>query len=251
MKRPSLRGTVLALLALGGLLFGTSVEAASPKALYRKGVVLLKGKGVEKDPAKAAKYLNAAARKGHAGAQFLLGRLHLKGMGVKKSRSLAVRWLSKARDQGHPKAGPLLAKLGGGKAPAPAPLSPGKDPSAPAPVDPAAYQAEALRKVQAEIAALDPRNKTGEPTAQDRVEAQTVKEAQDRVVPYLNEETLKVYRESADKGGAYYVFALGYLHEVPNKLVPQDLDEARRLYQKAVKMGYSPAYVFLWDLDHK
>jgi len=57
----------------------------------------------------AVKYLKAAAERGHADAQYIIGGMHSCGLGVKKDHRKAYKWWEKAAEQGHPYA---LSRLG-------------------------------------------------------------------------------------------------------------------------------------------
>ena len=58
------------------------------------------GRGVARDPAKAAKYIRKAAEQGSARAQCLLGLAYSIGDGVKPDKAEAARWLRRAADHG-------------------------------------------------------------------------------------------------------------------------------------------------------
>src|SRR3974377_50536 len=62
------------------------------------------GSGVERDPAKAVKWLRKAAEQGLARAQCQLGLNYLSGNGVKPDKTEAVRWLRRAAEQGQAEA---------------------------------------------------------------------------------------------------------------------------------------------------
>ena len=70
---------------------------------------LVEGYGMQKDPQKAAYWYQQAAGKGHAEAQFNLGRLYSSGTGVKRDEEQAARWVSASATQGY---APALADLG-------------------------------------------------------------------------------------------------------------------------------------------
>ena len=88
------------------------LEAArgNADAQYELGVCYIKGKGVGKDIAEAAKWWQKAANQGHADAQFQLGCLYYQGEGVKVNLPEAVNLWRKAAAQGQADA---LYNLGG------------------------------------------------------------------------------------------------------------------------------------------
>ena len=63
-------------------------------SLYSRGV------GVDKDPAKAVKWVRKAAEQGSARAQCMLGLYYTSGEGTKKDKLESARWLRRAADQG-------------------------------------------------------------------------------------------------------------------------------------------------------
>jgi TPR repeat protein len=70
-----------------------------------------KGRGVEKDDARAAYWYGKAATQGHTWAQTNLGYLYEHGLGVARDLNLATLWYRKAAAQGHEVARQRLEKL--------------------------------------------------------------------------------------------------------------------------------------------
>jgi hypothetical protein len=71
---------------------------------------LIEGYGVPQDQKQAAYWYELAAQKGHAEAQFNLGRLYAEGKGgIPHDEEQAVRWVRAAASQGYP---PAQARLG-------------------------------------------------------------------------------------------------------------------------------------------
>ena len=70
---------------------------------------LIDGYGVQQDDKQAAYWYELAAQKGHAEAQFNLGRLYATGKGVPHDEEQAVRWVRAAASQGY---APAQAGLG-------------------------------------------------------------------------------------------------------------------------------------------
>ncbi len=66
------------------------------------------GRGVEKNPATAAKWLRKAAEKGIPDAQYRLGGLYERGEGVPQDMEYAFSWYSVAAHIGNPKADSAL-----------------------------------------------------------------------------------------------------------------------------------------------
>jgi clan AA aspartic protease (TIGR02281 family) len=64
------------------------------------GYAYLKGEGVSRDDAQAAKWLTLAATKGLADAQNALGLMYLNGAGVPRDPAKGVKWIRLAAEQG-------------------------------------------------------------------------------------------------------------------------------------------------------
>lgn len=79
-------------------------KGGDARAQFGLGVLCLEGKGVEKDPARAAAWFEAAAERGYRLAQFNLGNAYQYGQGVQQNDQLAVYWWEKAADQGFARA---------------------------------------------------------------------------------------------------------------------------------------------------
>ncbi len=100
-------------------LFTQAAEQGHRDAQYKLGECYDNGKGVQKNPEKAAAwYMKAANRgyyygdsyykrdreQGHADAQYRLGLFYEYGMGVSKNESKALYWYTRAKLQGHKRA---------------------------------------------------------------------------------------------------------------------------------------------------
>ena len=78
-----------------------AAEQGDIKAAYRIGVAYLKGKGVNKDNEKAHKYLKRSADKGYARAQYYMGVIYEKGLGVSQDYDTALSWYNKSKKAGY------------------------------------------------------------------------------------------------------------------------------------------------------
>lgn len=78
-------------------------------ALRNLGHLYRLGQGVEKNPKKARRYYEKAAKLGHAPSQTNLAKLYLGGQGIAYDNEKATYWLKKAAAQGHQPALQLLA----------------------------------------------------------------------------------------------------------------------------------------------
>lgn len=78
---------------------------------YRKGVMYIKGQGVEKSETEAIACFEQAAQLGHCFAQLNLGVLLYKGTLEVRDLVASIRWLSEAAAQGHEKALALLPEV--------------------------------------------------------------------------------------------------------------------------------------------
>jgi TPR repeat protein len=65
-------------------------------ALYRAGEMIERGRGVQADPAAAARYYQIAAKAGNPDAQFALAELYRKGNGLAADPAEAERWYAAA-----------------------------------------------------------------------------------------------------------------------------------------------------------
>lgn len=85
----------------------------SAAAKTRLGTIFHEGRGVPRDPARAAAYFLDAAHQGHPGAQSMIGvALHM-GVGIATDRIEAAHWLMRSAAQGNPIASAYLnAKAG-------------------------------------------------------------------------------------------------------------------------------------------
>lgn len=84
--------------------FTKFAEQGEARAQYNLGVMYLKGRGVEKDHAKALKWQLLAAEGGLAAAQHGLGVMFYRGEGVEQDFKNAAKWFRLAADQGYPTA---------------------------------------------------------------------------------------------------------------------------------------------------
>jgi hypothetical protein len=69
--------------------------------LMATGLTYFIGDKVPKDLQKAAEYVEAAAHKGLADAQYMIGKMCMGGQGVDKDYNQALIWLEKAAEQNH------------------------------------------------------------------------------------------------------------------------------------------------------
>ena len=73
-------------------------EEGDAKSQYQVAVLYLRGEGVLRDEAEAAKWFRRAADRGDADAQFNLGHMYAQGAGVKKDFIEAYKWFALAAD---------------------------------------------------------------------------------------------------------------------------------------------------------
>lgn len=86
-------------------------EAGSAEARFNLGLMYSLGKGVEADPAEAAKWYRKAADQGFVRAQYNLAKLYEAGRGVRKDRVRAFMWFRLASDEKYADARKLRRKL--------------------------------------------------------------------------------------------------------------------------------------------
>ena len=75
-----------------------AMNFGDPNAQYNLARMYLEGRGCEKDPRQAARWLNLAAEKHHSAAQALLGHMLFFGQGVQQQRGRGLMWLTLAHD---------------------------------------------------------------------------------------------------------------------------------------------------------
>ncbi len=79
-----------------------AADAGNPYAQFELAKLYIRGDGVERNPAEAARWLTAAAQTGElADAQYALGVMYDRGIGVKKSLVEATLLYQRAADQGY------------------------------------------------------------------------------------------------------------------------------------------------------
>src|SRR6266581_766383 len=75
-------------------------EAGEVAEIFNEGLKYYQGQGVARNYAEAVGKFRKAAERGHAGAQFILGRCHEEGTGVTKDFAEAMKWYRKAAQNG-------------------------------------------------------------------------------------------------------------------------------------------------------
>ena len=78
---------------------------ADPEAQYHLGRLYRSGKGVQKDPIQAARWLRLSAKNGDHRAQAVLGEMLFKGDGIPQQAGLGLCWLIIAKDSAGPDEG--------------------------------------------------------------------------------------------------------------------------------------------------
>ena len=86
-------------------------EKNSVKAQTELGWVYEQGKGIQKDPQKAAFWYRKAAEQGYARAQTNLGNLYENGVGVSVDYIEALNWYQKAAEQDYARAQAYLGRM--------------------------------------------------------------------------------------------------------------------------------------------
>jgi TPR repeat protein len=77
-------------------------QAGNPRAQYELGLLLLNGEGgATKNPRRAVKWLEQAAKSGSADAAFALGVMYQKGQGALQNFEQALHWFETAAAQNH------------------------------------------------------------------------------------------------------------------------------------------------------
>lgn len=84
--------------------FEAAANASNPLAALNLGKLLMAGKLVEADPAKAADYFRKAADMGHKQALYELALCYFNGEGVQEDKKIANHWFLEAAKLAHPTA---------------------------------------------------------------------------------------------------------------------------------------------------
>jgi TPR repeat protein len=92
--------------------WGMAAAKGVADAQYCLGLIYCLGDGVPRDPVLAAKWLKKAAEQDHSGAQYFLALSYRAGLGVPRSPQLASYWLNRAASQGSKPALELLRTIG-------------------------------------------------------------------------------------------------------------------------------------------
>ncbi|ELR22880.1 Sel1 domain containing protein [Acanthamoeba castellanii str. Neff] len=95
-----------------------ATEERDAVAQYRLAKAYIKGHhGVAQSAETAVGWADKAARQGHAGAQFLLGKMYAGGFGVERNADEVLGWWTKAVRKGHKQAQYHLGRLSSAKQP--------------------------------------------------------------------------------------------------------------------------------------
>lgn len=78
-----------------------SANQGDKKAAYKVGYGFLKGQGISKNPEKALKWLSVSAAKGYERAEFYIGELYETGVGVLRDLDISLKWYKKALEGGY------------------------------------------------------------------------------------------------------------------------------------------------------
>ena len=170
-----------------------------------------------KNVVEARTWLESAARRGHAGAQYLLGIAYASGAGTDRDDWQALKWLIKAAEQGNPKAGPALARM----------LE--------------KSSASMIRHCWRELA------KAGSPEAQWAFARHSQLQERAELDSAANNDAAQWLERAASQGHAQAQYELGVMY-ADGSGVPQDFVRAREYLLAAAKQGVASAVVELGAL---
>lgn len=118
MRRILFAGLLLPLVAWGCASAARQVKeleeraaAGDTDATVALGHSYAEGKGVQKDPVRAAELYRRAADTGNTDGELALGMLHQEGIGVAQDDQEALRWIRLAAESGNPRAQYLLGLM--------------------------------------------------------------------------------------------------------------------------------------------
>jgi TPR repeat protein len=199
-------------------------------ARYALGYLFLKGEGVDRDPAQAARQLARAAREGHPDAQYNIGLLHLEGRGVAADPDRGRLYLERAAAQDHAPALTALGRM----------LADGTH------GEPDPERARNLLQ-RARTLGHAPAA-TGLGSLLER-EAEAVAAAEPEAADALRAQALDLYRAGAEGGDGDAMTRLGWLH-LQGVGVPADRAAARVWFERAAEAEHPRGTAFLaWLLE--
>ena len=91
--------------------FRQAAKAGVPAAAHEMGLAYYHGKGLDKDPAMAARWMALGAQAGHTPSMHLLGVLYFNGEGVSRDRAQGQQWVKQAVVLGDEKAAITLEQM--------------------------------------------------------------------------------------------------------------------------------------------
>ena len=192
--------------------FGKAAEQGYAPAQHAMGLACEFGQGTARDLEKAARWYGKAARQGYAAAQFALGNCCYNGKGVKQDYFQAAQWYEKAAGQGHLEG---IYNLG-------VCLEHGRGVLQNLPGAAEQYERAARQGSANAQCALGACFYNGTGVKQDYGQA------------------ARWYEKAARQGHARGAFNLGLCLEY-GRGVPRDLARAVEWYEKAANQGYAPA----------
>ncbi|MGA2195595.1 MAG: tetratricopeptide repeat protein, partial [Bryobacteraceae bacterium] len=195
------------------------------------GVNYANGLGVTQNWAEAARWYRKAAEAGHGGAAVNLGLCYQNGNGVPQDRKEAARWYKIAADHGDPSAAGLLAALEGSSQPK------GPAQQANAPANDIFQQGASLYKAGDYAGALRYFRRAaeaGNPWAELQIGYQ-YENAEG--VPQNNSEAVQWYTKSAQHGNARGQKNLGQMYEA-GKGISEDWVTAAAWYRKSADQNW-------------
>ena len=92
--------------------WGMAAAKGVADAQYCLGLSYCLGQGVPRDPVEAAKWWRKAAEQDHADAQYFLALSYRSGLGVPRNTPMASYWLNRSASQGNKAAIEMLRKIG-------------------------------------------------------------------------------------------------------------------------------------------
>jgi TPR repeat protein len=195
------------------------------------GVHYAKGLGVTQNWTEAARWYRKAADAGHGGAAVNLGLCYQNGNGVPQDRVEAAKWYKTAADHGDPSAAGLLAALGGSSQPK------GPPQQANAPANDIFQQGSSLYKAGDHAGALRYFRRAaeaGNPWAELQIGYQY---ENGEGVPQNNSEAVKWYTRSAQHGNARGQKDLGQMYEA-GQGISEDWVTAAAWYRKSADQNW-------------
>lgn len=195
------------------------VDCGDTNAMNTLGTLYRDGNGVEKNPSQAFELIEAAAESGNTEAQVNLGDMYWSGEGTNKDPSKAYEWYRRAAEKNDPNAMKRLSSIGEGGS------------------------VQSIRQKTID---------TLKDFSDNETDAEALFLAAEAIYhgkrnPSDFQESLRLYKKSAELGSIQAMFQLGMIYS-SRKDLPRDIPSAINYYTKAADQGEVRSQLALADM---